>query len=155
MADPNYRLRPCTEADLTFCWELRIDSYRAYVERIWGWDEAWQRARFAESMNDKTIDRQIIERNGEAIGVLELAREEGVLTIKNVQVMSTSQSAGIGTQVIRGVLADALAAGQDVTLHVFIINSRALALYERLGFKETSRGSIRVHMRWVCPAEDS
>jgi len=155
MVNEDCRLRPFTEADHAFYWDIRVDSYRAYVERIWGWDEDWQRARFEESMNDKTIDRQIIERDGVAIGLLELTREEGVLTIKNVQVMSTSQGAGVGTWVIRRVLADAQAADQDVILHVFIINPRARALYERLGFKETSRGSIRIHMRWVCPGEDS
>ncbi len=149
----DYRLRSFTEADHAFYWDMRVDSYQEYVERLWGWDEDWQRARFEESMNDKTIDRQIIERDGEAIGLLELTRKADVLTIKNVQVMSVSQGVGIGTLVIRRVLADALAAGQDVSLQVFHINSRALALYGRLGFEETGRTETHVQMRWTCPVQ--
>jgi ribosomal protein S18 acetylase RimI-like enzyme len=153
LVEQDYRLRPCTEADHDFCWELRIDSYRAYVERLWGWDEAWQRARFEKSMKDNTIHRRLIERDGEAIGLLELTHEEAVTNIKNIQVMSTSQGAGIGTQVMRGLMADAREAGRDVTLQVFMINPRAWALYERLGFKETGRSATHVHMRWVCPTD--
>ena len=155
MTPADYSLRPFLSSDHDFYWDMRVESYREYVEHLWGWDEDWQRAGFAKSMKDTTLDRQIIEQDGQPIGLLELRHESDLVFLKNVQVRASSQGSGIGGRVVRDVLAQAQRAGKDVTLQVFHINPRAHALYERLGFKKTGQSETHVHMRWVCPDADA
>ncbi|MES1924510.1 hypothetical protein [Salinisphaera sp. T31B1] len=44
---PGLRLRQalCFDQALLFAWHA--EALRAHIERLWGWDEAWQRRDFA------------------------------------------------------------------------------------------------------------
>ena len=73
-------------------------------------------------------------RDGRPLGRLVLDRRTDDIRVVDVALMPEEQGQGIGTAVLREVLAEADVAGVPVTLHV-VATSPARRLYERLGFR--------------------
>lgn len=70
--------------------------------------------------------------------------------IIHISLLPHMRASGLGSALVRQAQADAAALGRGVRLHVLETNTRARALYERLGFMpETSEGA-HLSMRW-CP----
>ena len=42
----DYKIRAATPDDHDFIYKLKAESVRPYVEKIWGWDETYQRMDF-------------------------------------------------------------------------------------------------------------
>jgi ribosomal protein S18 acetylase RimI-like enzyme len=92
----------------------------------------------------------IVELDGEPIGRLILAPLAGnELRIVDVALLPEQRNSGIGTQLIRDVLAAAERDGLMVSLHVELWNP-AVRLYERLGFHRVSANEVHVRMEWVA-----
>jgi len=124
-------LRPATAADREFLRRVHHACHRPWVEPIWGWDEADQERRFAAAF---TVEgRSIVELRGQPIGTLRTARLEGAVVIADIAILPEHQGRGIGAGLLRGVLAEADAAGLPARLQVLRTNP-ARRLYERLGF---------------------
>jgi ribosomal protein S18 acetylase RimI-like enzyme len=145
-----YWLRQGSADDFAFvCW-LQATTMRPLVEQIWGWDEAAQRDLFRARFEGAA--RQIIVVDGRDVGVLEVERRPNALEIETLQIAPEAQGQGIGEAVLRDLIAEAHAHGQPATLQVFQINTRARALYERLGFIEYGRSETHILMRCDLPA---
>lgn len=151
---PMYVLRPATDDDYDFLYELHVASIRPSVEATWGWDDAFQ-AEYFHSHWDPA-NRQIICANGVDIGTLKLEqhRPEAIF-LALIEVHPDYQDQGIGTQVIRDVIADAHRCGLEVELNVLKTNSKAKRLYERLGFIITEERKDRYIMIAASPGIDS
>jgi ribosomal protein S18 acetylase RimI-like enzyme len=133
-----YTLRPATEADRDVLYHLHAATIKEYVEQIWGWDDAFQEARFHQRFDPDVC--QVIVVDGEDVGVLQVERREGEVFLGNIRIAPDRQRRGLGTAVIRDVLAQAACDGLPVALQVLKGNP-AKGLYERLGFavvKETA-----------------
>jgi ribosomal protein S18 acetylase RimI-like enzyme len=89
---------------------------------------------------------RIVMRDGVDIGWLQTAAAGDALFLAQLFVDAAAQRQGIGTEVMRRVIAEAAHAGQAVTLGVVKTNP-ALRLYERLGFKVTHEDSRKFYMR--------
>jgi ribosomal protein S18 acetylase RimI-like enzyme len=76
---------------------------------------------------------EVITVDGERAGRLYLHRGESEIRIVDIALLPEYRGNGVGTSLIRDLLAEADAAGKRVTIHVERLNP-ALALYERLGF---------------------
>jgi ribosomal protein S18 acetylase RimI-like enzyme len=142
------RLRPATAEDSGLCYRLHRAAMRPYVERVWGWDEAVQ-AEFHRARFDPARTR-IVAVDGRDVGVLIVHDEPDAVYLGRIAVHPRWQGRGIGTGIIRDLLADAAARGRPVTLDVLVVNDRARALYERLGFREVGRhgeGGGKIRMR--------
>nr|WP_246247931.1 N-acetyltransferase [Cellulomonas septica] len=134
-------MRPTTPADAAFVADL-YGATRADEVAAFGWDDATtstflrgqhtaREAAFAATATDDLV----VEVDGVAVGRLVVGRRAaGVVHVLDVAVHPDHQGRGTGTAVLRGVLADAHAAGATVRLHVRATNVRAAALYARLGF---------------------
>ena len=122
-------LRPVTERDFDFLWELNVATMRDYVERTWGWDEQWQRRDFEEKFNSREAD--VVTVNGTDVGYLRVEDREDCLFIASIQIASDFQNQGIGTRLVRDIIDKS---DKPVTLQVLKVNPAALRLYERLGF---------------------
>jgi len=137
-------LRPATEADREFLRSLHHACYRRWVEPIWGWDELDQDRRFGETFS--VAGCSIIELAGEPIGTLKTSNQDRWHFVEDIEVEPGHQGRGIGTHVLRGVLAEADRAHLPVRLRVLHTNP-ARRLYERLGFEiegETATHALMV-----------
>jgi ribosomal protein S18 acetylase RimI-like enzyme len=105
------------------------------IEQTWGWDDAGQRANFQERLAVCAVS--IIETGSRSVGSLWLEQRPDSLYIHDLQVAPPHQSRGIGTAVIEMVIEQGASRGLPIVLSVLLVNPRARALYERLGFRAT------------------
>ena len=126
-----FTLRPATADDFDFLWRLHCATMRAYVAQTWGWVEAQQAAHFRENFQPALL--QIIVAGGQDAGMVSWTQDERGIFLRNIGVAPEHQNQGIGSAVLRHVLALAAQRGVPVPLRVLKVNP-ARKLYERLGF---------------------
>jgi ribosomal protein S18 acetylase RimI-like enzyme len=137
-------LRPATEADKEFLYDLHRSTMHRYIDETWGWDEDWQRNEFESRF--RKASQQVILANGPAVGMLEIEYRPDELFIANIQVRPSAQRRGIGSLIINELVAQGRRTNQPVTLQVLEVNHDALRLYERLGFVITARTPPHIQM---------
>lgn len=125
------QLRQAVAEDKSFLWELHIASMRQYVEATYGWDANDQEARFHAGFQPANL--WIIEVDGDAVGMWETDRLVDPWFLIRIVVLPAYQNKGIGSLLIKALLADADSQEQQVILQVLKVNP-ARSLYERLGF---------------------
>ena len=118
---------------------------RDVIEKTWGWNEEWQREDFNRRFNGYVVS--MIELEGQAAGGLLLEWKPDSLYIHEIQVLPEYQGRGIGTAVVRTVIEQGASHRLPIKLSVVPANSRAQALYERLGFEVTGVESPFIRMR--------
>jgi ribosomal protein S18 acetylase RimI-like enzyme len=134
----HYRLTAASPSDDVWLDELRRDVYRDLFEATWGgWDEPRHQRHFAECMKLGGIS--IIEIDGARVGMVQLCEVSDGVEVREIQVEPRHQNRGVGTAVLRDVMAAARARGRCVRLSVGLENQGALRLYERLGFRRVGR----------------
>jgi ribosomal protein S18 acetylase RimI-like enzyme len=136
-----WHLRPATDADRDFLFDLHRQAIRDYVEPVWGWNDVAQQRLFDERFASRPY--QVIQAGSEDIGVLQLQDRPGEVVLDLIELLPAWQGKGIGTAIIRSLLAQ----GKAVSLRVLTSNPRAAALYERLGFRTVRRTPERLFMR--------
>jgi ribosomal protein S18 acetylase RimI-like enzyme len=148
-------LRPITPVDETFLARVYASS-RAEELAITDWSEEQkeifcrlqfdaQSAYYAANYPEASF--QIIERDGLPIGRLYVARWEKEIRIVDITLLPEARGSGIGTKLLRELQNEARGAGKSLTIHVERFN-RALALYQRLGFREIEDKGVYLLMRW-------
>jgi ribosomal protein S18 acetylase RimI-like enzyme len=134
-------LRPVEPGDEAFLCRVYA-STRAEELAVVPWDEeqkdAFLRAQFEaqdrwyrEHYTGATYEVVLID--GEPAGRLYVHRGEREIRIMDIALLREHRGNGVGTSLLRDLLAEAETAGKRVTIHVERLNP-ALALYERLGF---------------------
>jgi ribosomal protein S18 acetylase RimI-like enzyme len=74
-------------------------------------------------------------------------RRPAEIRLVDIAFLPEFRSGGLGTSILRDLLAEGEAAGKPVTIHVEVYNP-AMRLYERLGFRSVEeRGPYRL-MEW-------
>jgi ribosomal protein S18 acetylase RimI-like enzyme len=139
------QLRAAAESDREFLYDVYCQTMRQSVEATWGWDEAWQRRDFERRF--ETCQTFVIESGSRAVGGLLLEPRPGSVDIVELQVLPGYQRMGIGTEIIKRLLEQAVRDGLDVTLSVVVANTRARRLYERLGFVVVDSEGPFIRMR--------
>jgi ribosomal protein S18 acetylase RimI-like enzyme len=91
---------------------------------------------------------EILEQNGVPFGRIVTDRAAEALTIVDIALLPGWRGRGIGTQVLAAILDEANASGLPVHLSVFLTNTAALRLYERLGFEPVERSEIDMVLEW-------
>ncbi len=138
-------LRPASERERAFLYELHCSTMRDVIEQTWGWDDAWQRADFERRFDAYTVS--IIEAGSRSVGSLWLEQKPDSLYIHELQVAPQHQGRGIGTAVIEMVIEQGASRALPITLSVVPANPRARELYERLGFRVTCIEPPFIRMR--------
>jgi len=152
---PVIALRPITEDDRAFLYRVYA-STRDDELAVTGWSDD-QKAQFLhqqfeaqhryyiENYADSRFD--VIVQDAEPIGRLYVARWEEELRVIDIALLPAHRRTGIGSSLLRGLIAEAHAAGKPVRIHVER-NNPALPLYERLGFRRT--GDTGVYYLMEC-----
>ena len=142
-----YRLTPANEEDRSWLDELRRAVYRELFDATWGgWDEARHQRHFAACWELGKID--VVELDGARVGMIQLFECADALEVGEVQVQPSNQGQGIGTRLLRDVMARAYEQRKKVSLSTGLQNLRAVKLYERLGFKPVARSETHIHMQF-------
>jgi ribosomal protein S18 acetylase RimI-like enzyme len=147
MSETSWRLRSARHDDRDFLYALNEATMREHVEHVWGWDDQEQVAFFEDRFHPDGW--QVIEANGEAIGVLIVEESEDEIYLAEIQIAPAWQGRGIGSSVMRSLMKRAAASGKPLTLRVLHVNDRARALYERLGFQKFKAIETHTYLHWA------
>lgn len=149
-------LRPVTTEDAPFLLEL-YKSSRGEDVRGLGWEEARvsefldlqyeARQRFHANEYRRPVD-QIVMRSGEPIGRIMFEPREHEIRGVDIALQPEHRCAGIGAQLLRDLQTEAQRQKKPLRLQV-IRFSRAISLFERLGFQRTSETGTHFQMEWV------
>jgi len=160
MAEPaqanSINLRPVTTEDAPFLLTL-YKSSRGDDLRGLGWDEERvseflemqyeAQQRFHANEYRQPVD-QIIMRDGEPIGRLVFEPREHEIRCVDIALQPRHRSAGIGAQLLRELQSEAKRQKKPLRLQV-IRFSRAVPLFERLGFQRISETGTHFQMEWA------
>lgn len=141
-------LRPATDADSEFCYQLHKAAMGDYITATWGWDEQVQRDFHARGFNPGQW--QVITVGGADAGLLDVEYRPGEIYLARIEIHPDHQGRGIGSRLISALADEARQKGQDLVLDVLAVNHRAQALYQRLGLIEVARhgdDNIKLTMR--------
>lgn len=126
------KLRPATQDDSAFAFEVKKAALGEYIRQTYGWDEAEQRR--LHERRFRPSETRVILWEGEAVGLVATRPEEGRLRLLQLFLAPHAQNKGIGAQALAWVLDEARESGRGVALRVLKTNPRAKAFYERHGF---------------------
>ena len=153
--DPHLRLswRSATAEDEAFCFSVYAGT-RAEEFTALGWDAAQQeiflrmqyaaqtasyRAAFAGAL------RAIVLRGDQPVGTLIVNYTEEEIRLIDIAFLAEHRGAGLGTEVIRRLQAEARDSGRPLRLQVLRTNP-AVRLYARLGFTAIGGDEMRMEM---------
>lgn len=148
-------LRPITPEDDSFLAGLYA-STRAEELAVTGWSDEEKGAFCLKQFDAQSVhyrenypgaSLQVIERAGEPIGRLYVARWEREIRIMDIALIPKHRGAGVGTKLLRELQDEACSAGKSLTIHVERFNP-ALRLYERLGFQMVEDKGVYLLMKW-------
>jgi len=91
---------------------------------------------------------QIILRDDRPIGRLYVDRRPDVIHLIDIALLPANRNRGIGTSLLKELLAEASEVGKLVRIHVEHFNP-ALRLYERLGFSRIGDHGVYYQMEWL------
>ncbi|HSP62831.1 MAG TPA: GNAT family N-acetyltransferase [Pyrinomonadaceae bacterium] len=149
-------LRPATREDREFLLEV-FKSSRGDDLRELGWEEdrigefldmqfdAQQRLDQSEYQQ---ADDQIVLCEGQPAGRLAVERRDHEIRCVDLALLPGHRNTGIGAFLIRQLQDEARLANQPLRLRV-IRFSRAVSLFERLGFVRTSETGTHFQMEWL------
>lgn len=140
---PGWALRSAVAADVEVIAELRATVMRADLERLGRYDEHRVRQRLRDSFSPHHTS--IIEVDRELAGCVTVRPAGDRQWLEHFYLAPAHQGRGLGSAVLRAVLAGADARGTTVALNV-LRGSAARRLYERHGFVVESQDPIDVFM---------
>src|SRR5215471_1228044 len=148
--------RPIQPDDAAFLYEVYA-STRTEELAVVDWDEAHKAAflhqqfaaqhQFYQKHYTQT-DFLVILRDAVPVGRLYVVRWQDEIRIVDIALLPPSRNAGIGTTILRDLLAEAAVAHKPVRIHVEKFNP-ALRLYERLGFAPIADKGVYLFMEWA------
>lgn len=131
-------------SDSEFAYQTKKTAFRQYVELVWGWDEEEQRRLHSRRFSSQEFN--VIQLSGVDAGILATVREADCVNLNQIFILPKYQGKGIGTACVRRVIEDAAAAKLSVRLQVLKVNSRAMAFFQKLGFKKIGESDTHIQM---------
>ncbi len=147
--------RPAVTADAAFLRELYGSTREAELAPVpWSVEQknAFIAHQFAAQTDAYTknypgAEFLVIAVDDRDAGRLYLHERADEIRIMDVALMPAFRNLGIGSAVLRRVLAQGATSQRRVSIHVEVFNP-AMRLYERLGLREVSRTEVYVLMEW-------
>ncbi len=144
----NLSYRAASQDDFAFLFNLHRAAMRDPVEETFGpWDDAWQVDYFQKHFDPAVL--KIIQYRGDDVGVLYVQGRVEELFLASLEILPAYQRRGIGTAVIRELIAEAKRQGKPVALQVLKANRAARSLYQRLGFGVTGENDTHYIMAYI------
>jgi ribosomal protein S18 acetylase RimI-like enzyme len=146
-------LRPSAEADRAFLKQVYA-STRADELALLAWTDEQkagfiahqfeaQDAHYRNHYDDAAFD--VIEVDGEPAGRLYVHRGPSEIRIVDIALAPAFRGRGLGTRLLRALIAEAEDGGRKLSIHVEV-NNPARRLYERLGFRRAGEYGVYLLM---------
>lgn len=147
--------RPMQESDIPFLTELYISTRWEELQpvpwtdeeklRFLRWQFEAQHTHYQKYFPNARFD--IISYKKKPIGRLYLDQRENEIRVVDIALLPPYRGKGIGSRLLKNIMADAQASNRTVTIHVEQ-NNPAMRLYERLGFTKINEEGIYWLMEW-------
>jgi ribosomal protein S18 acetylase RimI-like enzyme len=138
------RLVAASLEDRSWLEQLRRDVYQElFTATFGGWDEARHTWQFA-----KCWDAGFISIDGVRVGMIQLFEKPHAVEVAEIQIQRSHQSKGLGSRILKDVIARACQQRKKIVLSVGLKNDRAFQLYQRLGFRKVAESATHNHMEW-------
>ena len=152
-------LRPASAHDGAFLLEL-YKSSRGDDLRGLGWDED-RISEFLEMQYEAQVSfyatdfpnasDEIALWDSKPVGRLIVDRRADEIRLVDIALLPRHRNRGFGSQIVRGLQAEAAAQHKPLRLQVIRFN-RALGIFERLGFVRASETGTHFQMEWISEA---
>ena len=136
---PEWRFGPPSEADFEPLLALRIDVMREHLERVFRYKPSRTRRIFRGHFEEPGIRLILVE--GERAGCVGFRTEPDCFKIDSFYLDRRFHNGGLGTVILKVLLAEADAAGKPVRLEV-LTGSKADRFYLREGFVKLREDEI-------------
>jgi ribosomal protein S18 acetylase RimI-like enzyme len=123
-----FNLRNATDEDLDLTYKIKKKCLQKYLEMLWGWNDKAQTDFHHKHYQKEHF--QIIERQNEPIGYLEIEFYEDYIFLANLMILQQFQGQGIG----RIIMEDLIKHNSTIVLEVLKVNHNAKRFYEIFGF---------------------
>lgn len=110
---------------------------KPYVEKIWGWEQQWQKNDFTAHFEPENIT--VVSVAGKLVGYAHVERRCDKLFLRMLLLVPEYQSKGIGTHLLESVVESASRQALKVELQVFRVNEAAKKFYDHHGFQVVSK----------------
>jgi ribosomal protein S18 acetylase RimI-like enzyme len=151
-------LRPVTADDEEFLYAVYASSREDELAQVqWpeGMKEVFLRSQLTAQRTEyeqryPDAEYAVILVKGRPAGRIWIARPGDEVHLLDIALLPEFQNCGVGTVLLRRLMAEARDAGLPLRHYVFILNTEALRFYERLGFKVVGEsGGAYKYMEWV------
>src|SRR5262245_2875244 len=146
-------LRQATVADAKFLWDVFRISMKDYITQTRGeWNEQRAESQFRHQLDLPAA--QVIQSKNLEVGFIMAPIKDSAREIHTICVVPEHQNRGIGTEVIRLIIAEAETQKMPLYLSVLRVNP-ARRLYERLGFEviEETKHHFRMKFHGAAGSE--
>jgi GNAT superfamily N-acetyltransferase len=150
------KLRPVTPDDEPFLYELYQSAHSAELpldhldpnqrELIFRTQYSAQKQTY--SVQFPKAEDKIILLDGRRVGRLLVERREDEIRGVDIGLLPEYRSTGVGTLIIKDLMAEAEMTGKPFRIQVVKTN-RAARLYERLGIYKTGESGLHFSMEWT------
>lgn len=114
-------------------YHIKKSSVISYVEKIWGWDEEFQRNDFERDFSN--IEQfSVIKVDEKICGFVQIYEHDNTIELVEIHLIPEKQGNGIGSNIIQKLLERAKNENKTFRLGCFKENIRAKKLYLKLGF---------------------
>lgn len=136
-------LKPATDKDKAFFWQLYCTSMRSHIEQIWGWDEQWQDTDFR--VRWLNCDNLLVYYDSDPIGYFQTQSLDDEYYIMMLIIQPEYRSKGIGQQLLQHI--KNVSKFKSLGLRVFKTNVDACRFYQREGFIEVAEEEHFYYLR--------
>ena len=143
----DWRFGPASEADFEPLLALRIDVMREHLERVFRYEPSRARRIFRQHFDEPGLRLVLID--GERGGCVGFRIGQDEIRIDSFYLDACHHNHGLGTVILRMLLAEADALGLPVRLEV-LQASPASRFYERHGFVKLGEDDVEAHY-WRSP----
>ena len=140
------------EADFEPLLAIRIDVMREHLERVFRYKPSRARRIFREHFNEPGL--RLVQIGEETAGCVAFRVGEAEIKIDSFYLDRRYHNRGLGTTILKVLLAEADALGLPVRLEV-LRGSPANRFYERHGFVKFGEDDIEAHYERAAPASGS
>lgn len=161
-SSPSVSLRSVTPADREFLLAVYFGTRAAELAQV-EWEEGqkeafvrWQFERQEEEYRQRFPDGRydVILVDGVPAGRIWVGSDEKQIRLLDIAIIPEFQNRGVGTHLLRQLMAEATATSKVLRHMVFVLNDNAHRFYERLGFVVIEDLGGYKHMEWV-PGESA